>query len=168
MNSNAPNQSIIFKSGRSRKPILLSLLILVLSCIITTDNYGNNDLSGIAVIVNAHNPTNALSKSEVKLIYLRRISKRWKGINKNIVPIDRKENTNIRSVFLDKIIGMSDEEMSRYFTEREYMYAESPPLEVNSDAEVIAYVSRNIGAIGYVDASSVTPELLKQIKVVFP
>lgn len=124
--------------------------------------------NGLAVIVNSENTTNVLSQSEVKLIYLRKITKRWSSIHKNIVPVDRKGMPEAKKVFLDKILGMSEDDLERYYAEREYQYAEMPPVEVASDAEVIEFVSKNIGAIGYVSASSVSAENNPNIKVIYP
>jgi ABC-type phosphate transport system substrate-binding protein len=117
------------------------------------------------VIVNAANPVTTLSASQVKLTYLRKINKRWKELNKNILPIDRKNDIEIRKLFLKDVLQMSPDELSRYYTEREYQNAEAPPVKLSSDAEVIAYVESNIGAIGYVNKASVQNN--NKVKIVF-
>lgn len=119
---------------------------------------------GMAVIINSENPVSTMTASQVKLTYLRKINKRWKEINKNIVPIDRKANNDVRKAFLQNILDMTSDEMSRFFTEREYQNAEAPPLKFGTDDEIIDYVGDNIGAIAYVSKSSVKPG--SKVKVV--
>ena len=129
---------------------------------------GQGENFGLAIIVNANNTTSEMSKSEVKLIYLRKIKKRWPGINKNIIPVDRKDLPETKKIFLSKLLNMTEQDMNRYFTEREYMNAEMPPVTLSSDAEIIEYVANNIGAIGYVHTGSLNVENKTKVKVVFP
>jgi ABC-type phosphate transport system substrate-binding protein len=107
------------------------------------------------VIVNAANPATSLSASQIKLIYLRKINKRWKEINKNIVPVDRKGEADSRKKFLQDILQMTSDEVTRYFTEREYQNAEAPPVKFGSDNEILDFVQANPGAIGFVPKSAV-------------
>jgi ABC-type phosphate transport system substrate-binding protein len=123
---------------------------------------------GLAVIINSKNPTTSMTKSEVKLTYLRKINKRWPGINKNIVPVERRDMSETKKIFLSKLINMSEQDVARYFTEREYMNAEMPPIAFATDAEIINYVANNIGAIGYINTSSLSEESRAKIKIVFP
>src|ERR1035437_2686871 len=126
----------------------LLILILILFPFFLSVSWKDN--SSLVVIVNINNSTDKLTKSEVKLIYLRKITKRWNSINKNIIPIDRKDSPEIRKDFLNSVLGMSEDEVERYFTEQTYKYEDLPPLQLGSDAEVIDFVGKNIGAIGYV------------------
>ena len=57
------------------------------------------------VIVNVENPTANLTASQVKLTYLRKINKRWKELNKNIVPVDRKGDSDSRKKFLTTVLA---------------------------------------------------------------
>ncbi|MDX2196005.1 MAG: hypothetical protein NW207_06275 [Cytophagales bacterium] len=119
---------------------------------------------GLVVIVNEGNPIEKMTASQVKLNYLRKINKRWKEINKNIVPVDTKNNSDLRKSFLKDVLDMSSDEFTRHFTEREYQNAEAPPVKMSSDSEVVEYVENNIGAIGFVDKSSTVG---KKVKIVF-
>ena len=129
---------------------------------------GQGENYGLSIIVNVNNTTAEMSKSEVKLTYLRKIKKRWSGINKNIIPVDRKDLCESKKIFLSKLLNMTEQDMNRYFTEREYMNAEMPPVVLSSDAEIIEYVANNIGAIGYVHSGSLNAENRVKVKVVYP
>lgn len=111
--------------------------------------------SETVVILNADNPVATMTASQVKLTYLRKINKRWKEINKNIVPLDRKADCDTRKVFYKDVLQMSSDEVTRYFTEREYQNAEAPPLKFATDDEIIEYVENNVGAIAFVNKASV-------------
>ena len=139
------------------------LLIILIPLLLSEKN-----TSELVVIVNSDNTTKPLTPSEVKLIYLRKITRRWSGINKNIVPVDRKDSPEIKELFLNTILGMSDDELDRYYTERGYQNEELPPVTLASDAEVIGFVSKNIGAIGYVSSSSLNKDNSVKIKIVYP
>lgn len=143
----------------------LIILLLILFPFFLSVSWKDN--SSLVVIVNSNNSTDKLTKSEVKLIYLRKITKRWNGINKNIIPIDRKDSPEIRKDFLNTVLGMSEDEVERYFTEQTYKYEDLPPLQLASDAEVIDFVSKNIGAIGYVNVNSISSDN-SAVKVIYP
>jgi ABC-type phosphate transport system substrate-binding protein len=123
-----------------------------------------NTENELVVIVNNANPVAAMTASQVKLTYLRKINKRWKELNKNIVPLDRKSDNEARKMFMKDVLQMSSDEVVRYFTEREYQNAEAPPVKFASDDEIIEYVENNVGAIAYVSKSSIKAD--SKVKVV--
>lgn len=120
----------------------------------------------IVVIVNNENPIASLTASEAKLFYLRKLKSRWPGINKNIRPVDRKTKCSERSTFYETILKMDDKAVESYFAERQFQNAERVPEKMNSDSEVIDYVASEIGAIGYIKASSLTADAKSKVKVV--
>ena len=107
----------------------------------------------IIVIVNKDNPIKELTAEQVKQYYLRKINKRWPEINKSIKLV-RHAHNGIQESFNSKILDMSSENVSQYFTQRQFANAETPPVDKATDSAVILYVSTNIGAIGYVRKSS--------------
>ena len=109
----------------------------------------------MVVVVNSDNPAATMTASQVKLTYLRKINKRWKELNKNIVPVDRKGDSDTRKKFLKDVLQLTSDEVTRYFTEREYQNAEAPPVRFGTDEEIISFVEANPGAIGYVSKSSI-------------
>lgn len=142
---------------------LFSILVVFISSgFISSPNAVQSEL---AVIVNADNPVATMTASQVKLTYLRKINKRWKELNKNIIPLDRKTDNEIRKSFLKEVLQMTSDDYSRYFTEREYANAEAPPVKLSSDDEIIEYVENNIGAIGFVSKSAIKAG--GKVKIVF-
>ena len=137
---------------------ILLIIVVTISCAYSAS------AQEVCIIVNADNPSTSLTASQTKLTYLRKINKRWKEINKNIVPVDKKSDTDIRKKFLKDVLQMSADELARYFTEREYQNAEAPPVKFSSDEEVISFVENNIGAIAFVPKNAIKPG--SKVKVV--
>ncbi|MBI4947928.1 MAG: hypothetical protein HY840_16175 [Bacteroidetes bacterium] len=145
--------------------IVISAMLLVASSSFTTSS---SSLGGteIAVIVHKDNPIASLSASEAKLSYLRKIKKRWEGINKNIRPADRKTKCAEQEVFYSKVLGMTADDVEKYFIARQYQNAEKPQDKFASDKDIIDFVGDEGGAIGYVNSASLTAEAKAKVKVV--
>lgn len=124
-------------------------------CIVLGSAIHQASAQEIAVIINSENPAANLSSAQVKITYMRKLTKRWKDLAKNIIPVDRNSDTEGRKKFLKEILGMTSDEFTRYFTERAYQNTEAPPVKFGSDAEIIAYVESNPGALAYVPKSSI-------------
>tara|TARA_B110000211_G_scaffold179894_1_gene203536 strand:- start:1077 stop:1472 length:396 start_codon:yes stop_codon:yes gene_type:complete len=120
------------------------------------------DGNTIVIIVNNENPIADMSIGKTKITYLRKIKKRWPKFKKTVLPVDRKGTCPAQVTFYTKVLKMAPQDVNRYFVERQYQKAEKPPIEFNSDADVVAYVKANPGAIGYVSKSAST----KGVKIV--
>lgn len=142
---------------------LLFLSIVLLSSFNETKTINNE---GLAIIVNKDNPVTRLSVSEAKLYYLRKIKKRWPQLNKNIRPADRKRKCSERDAFYQNVLGMTDNEVEQYFVNKQIQNAERPQDKFSSEEEMIDFVADEPGAIGYIKASSITPEVRAKIKIV--
>jgi ABC-type phosphate transport system substrate-binding protein len=144
--------------------IIASLCLLLFSTAATP--YQAPKAGNIAVIVNLENPIAELSAGEAKLYWLRKVKKRWPGINKNIRPADRKSTCSERESFYTKVLAMNSDAVETYFTKKQYENAEKPQDKFNSDADIINFIADEAGGIGYVNLSSLTPEAKAKIKVV--
>jgi ABC-type phosphate transport system substrate-binding protein len=70
----------------------------------------------------------------------------------NVAPGSR-----LRDRFLDRYLQQDDDKYRAYWTVRRHVGKGVPPREFKTTAEVIDYVQRTPGAIGYVDAGDVKP-----------
>lgn len=120
----------------------------------------------MVVIINKNNPIGTLTNAEVKSYYLRKLKSRWPGINKSIRPVDRKVKCREQEIFYAYILEMNTAEVEQYFTTRQLQNAERPADKFQTEIEIIEFVSSEPGAIGYVSAKVITPELKEKIKVV--
>lgn len=149
-----------------KKIFILSILYLTATMFMSFDTRPRAVAEPIVIITNIDNPLKELTASEVKLYYLRKIKKRWPEINKNIRPVDRKKKCPERDSFYS-LLGMDDNQVEQYFMNKQLQNAERPPDKFSTEAEVINFIADEIGAIGYIKASSVTPEVLAKVKIVF-
>lgn len=120
----------------------------------------------IAIIINKENPVDKLSAGEVKLYWLRKIKKRWPELNKNIKPADRKSKCTEQDMFYEKVLGMSAADVETYFNAKQYESGEKPQDKFTSDAAMIDFVGEEPGAIGFINAASLTAEAKAKVKVV--
>ncbi len=97
---------------------------------------------------------------------MKRIKKRWAEINKAIRPADRKKKCIEKEAFYAKILGMQTDEVELYFAKLQFENAEKPQEKVNSDQEMIQYISEEIGSIGYVNLNSISEKDKENIKIV--
>lgn len=149
-----------------KKIVILSIICLTSLLHLSFDFQPGVAVESIVIIVNKDNPVTTLTASEVKLYYLRRIKKRWPEINKNIRPADRKKKCNERDAMYS-ILGLSDTQIEQYFVNKQLQNAERPPDKFATESEMITFVAEEIGAIGYIKASAVTPDVLAKVKIVF-
>ena len=118
----------------------------------------------LAVIVNAANTTGALDAKTVKAHFLKTVSS-WSSGDR-VRPVDQTDATAKRAAFLGKVLGMSATELERYWLERQYASADTPPSKAPDDATVIRIVKTFKGAIGFVSKEAAEREGAKVVLVV--
>jgi hypothetical protein len=106
----------------------------------------------MVVIVNDSNPATALTVQEVKHYFLKKTGA-WKNGEK-VRPVDREGQSRERSAFLAKVLGLSSDELTRYWLERQYASAEHPPATVADEASTVKFVAFFKGGIGFVSRSA--------------
>ncbi|HKP61595.1 MAG TPA: hypothetical protein VJV78_32920 [Polyangiales bacterium] len=130
-----------------------------LLCSATPAAHGGREL---VVIVHKQSPATTLSAAQVKQYYLKQQGE-WSDGSK-VRPVQ--QQGDVRDGFLKRALGMSNTDFERYWLERKYSAAESPPKQVDTDDDVIRFVGAMKGAIGFVDASSLDPTSLGKVKAV--
>lgn len=139
--------------------ILAALLLMALTAFAPAD-------PPLAIIVNKENPVEKLTTGEVKLYWLRKIKKRWPELNKNIKPVDRKTKNAEQDTFYSKVLGMSAADVDTYFNAKQYESGEKPQDKFSTDSDIIAFIGEEAGAIGFVNAASITDAAKAKVKVV--
>lgn len=104
------------------------------------------------VIVNAGNPVSELPASEVDKLFQRRRSSWDHG--GSVVPIDLPEDSPVRSAFSQDVYGKSVAAIKAYWQRQIFSGRGVPPVVKANDAEVIAMVQSDPGAIGYVSSGA--------------
>jgi hypothetical protein len=119
------------------------------------------------MIVNSNNTIGEMSKDECKLYYLKKVKKRWPGINKNIKPSKLKITNATQKFFYYNVLLMTEQDVEYYFSQKQYSSAELPPAAFDSESEIVQYVSNEIGAIGFVKESSIGSDMKSKVKIIY-
>jgi ABC-type phosphate transport system substrate-binding protein len=101
--------------------------------------------AGIAVIGGSSFPKDALSIGEVKEIYTGKME--IVG-GTRLKPLDQK--SSVKSDFVEKAVGMSEDDYKSYWIKRVFREGGSPPAVKASSDDVISAVKEDKGAVGYV------------------
>ncbi len=100
------------------------------------------------VITHPENPVSSLSKTQVSNILLKKVS-RWES-GQRVKAVDQGGKGSVREVFTKEIHGRSLSSIKRFWQRQIFNGDAVPPPELGSDSEVLEYVSKTEGAIGYV------------------
>jgi ABC-type phosphate transport system substrate-binding protein len=106
------------------------------------------------IVVNEANPVSALSRQQVSDLFLKK-NTQWPGLGL-VLPVDQPEASAVRDSFNREIHGKSSSAVRAYWQQRIFSGRDVPPVEKDGDAEVLAYVRKNPGAIGYISSTSST------------
>ena len=104
------------------------------------------------VIVHESVKVQSLPKKTVSDFFLKKATK-WEG-GAAVVPVDQLESSAVRDAFSRAVHGKPAAAIKSYWTQQIFSGRDVPPVEKKSDAEVIAFVKANPGAIGYVSESA--------------
>ena len=107
---------------------------------------------GFVVIVNADNPTTSIARDALSNIMLKKVTK-WSD-GQTAEPVDRDAGSFVRGQFSTMIHRKSVGAIKSYWQQRIFSGRGVPPVELRSDAEVVALVQRTNGAVGYVASSA--------------
>jgi len=98
------------------------------------------------VVVISH-PGTVISSSDVKDVFLG--DKQFAGATK-LVPVD---NASLQDSFLSKYLDMPKSKYTGVWTKKSFRDGLNPPAMKSGDAEVVDFVKRTPGAVGYVSAT---------------
>ncbi len=107
---------------------------------------------GYKVIVHASNPIDALSRAQLSLYFLRK-SRSWPS-GRPIAAVDLEKGSPTRAAFSQDVLHKSVAEVIAYWRQQIFAGRAVPPAEKRGDAEVVAFVEANEGAIGYVSPNA--------------
>jgi len=117
------------------------------------------------VIVHASVAGAHVRRADLAAVFLRTAG-RWGG-GATAVPVDQSGTSPVRNAFSQAVLGMPVATAVQYWQKQ--MFAANPlrpPAVKGSDAEVIAFVEKTSGAVGYVSKAAVLPAGVKAIAVI--
>lgn len=116
----------------------------------------------VKIVANASVKTDVISADELKSVYL--LQRRTLKDGSSVEPVLQRSGA-IHDAFLQQYLSRGSEEIHAYYLGLAFTGKGSLPKEVRSDAEVLAYVVKTRGAIGYVSPSAST-EGVKVLEVI--
>jgi len=116
------------------------------------------------IIVNAANPGVQIQRAALAAIFMGQMT-RWSD-GKAINPVDQSARSPVRTAFSEKVLKKSVMSIQVHWLRKIAADHSTPPPSKSSDAEVVAYVKANAGAIGYVADTFVLDQTVKVLKVV--
>jgi ABC-type phosphate transport system substrate-binding protein len=125
-------------------PILIILFIVINSV----------NAQSFKMIVNQSNKLTALTANEVSDFFLMKKNK-WSD-NTKVIPVDLGSHSDVRESFSKRVHKKSIGQVRAYWQQSVFSGKATPPREMKSDQDVIDFVKSNIGAIGYISASTST------------
>jgi hypothetical protein len=130
-----------------RRRHLLALLLLGLTPRVVAQEPGE-----FVLIANSGRPEVALSRDEASRIFLRKELSWPQG--GEVRPVDQSADLPVRERFSEAVHGRSAQVILRYWLQQVFAGRGTPPPALQSDAEVLEYVARTPGALGYVSSGT--------------
>ena len=100
------------------------------------------------VVVNSANGVSSMSKDDVAKLFLKKVTTFPGG--QAAVPVDLAKDSAVRKAFSTAVLGKEVNAVDSYWQQALFSGRATPPAEKASDADVLAFVRSNPGAIGYV------------------
>jgi ABC-type phosphate transport system substrate-binding protein len=117
------------------------------------------------IVIHPSVPGASVRRSDLAAVFLRKAT-RW-GDGSLAVPVDQSGTSTVRSAFSQAVLQMPVTAVVQYWQKQ--MFTGSglrPPAVRGSDAEVIAFVAKTKGAVGYVSPGTALPPDVKALAVI--
>ncbi|MEM8932593.1 MAG: substrate-binding domain-containing protein [Acidobacteriota bacterium] len=141
--------------------------ILLLLALVAATVFGVSEIRGqdadFVVIVHVDNPTESIEPRTLSKMFLKKV-KRWPD-DTPVVVLDQDDDNEVRSAFSRAIHKKSVSAIKSYWQRLLFSGRAVPPDELPSDADVIARVAAEVGAVGYVSPDAELGEGVKILPV---
>ena len=132
---------------RTQSYILMAAMVSM--CILATASAAE-----LKVIANPSVGVSSVSADELKAVFL--ATKTSLSDGSHVEPALQKGGA-IHEAFVKEYLGKTDAALQTYYRSLVFTGKASMPKTLGSDAEVVAYVAKTKGAVGYVGAGAGTP-----------
>ncbi len=129
----------------SRTAFMLTALLLV-----GLPTHGQD--AEFLVVVNRSNPTESITSKKLARIFFKKDLKWPSGFG--ALAVDQVPDSPVRALFSDEILGKTVKQTQSYWQRALFSGLDVPLPELANDAEVLAFVSQNASAVGYVGAGT--------------
>jgi ABC-type phosphate transport system substrate-binding protein len=116
------------------------------------------------VIVHPDVPGTHVPREDLSSIFLKS-EKRWAN-GQPVAPVDQSLRSPLRAAFTEHVLGERMEGVEALWARR-ISQGVTPPMVKSSDEEVIAYVAKTEGAVGYVSVDTSLPATVRILSVLY-
>jgi len=143
--------------------LALGLVGLALTVEVPAQEEPAEETKEYQVIIHTDNPVVEMSAKDIAKLFLRKI-KRWDH-DKLALPVDLRADHPARVAFTTHVHNKSVSAIQSYWQRMIFSGRGEPPREVGDEAEALAYVRANAGAIGYVSGDTPLGAGVKVLKI---
>ncbi|MEO1482006.1 MAG: hypothetical protein AAFU77_07850 [Myxococcota bacterium] len=135
---------------------------LALATILVSSSAYAAEAEDAILVITGANIELSLSVSEVRDVFLK---VRRQVRSSRLRPIGRSPGP-VRTAFLKNALEMTDGEYSRYWVQKRFVSGDQPPPQASSAADVVSFVVKVKGGVGFVSRSELSPEQETKVRVV--
>lgn len=128
------------------------LLVLAFALLAAVGTGAASGADGFRIIVNPDNPVSSVDRRFLADVYLKKAT-RWSS-DEAIRPVDLGPGSPARRAFSDDVLRRSVSAVKSYWQQMVFSGRGVPPPELDNDGEVVKFVLKNRGAVGYVSSGS--------------
>ncbi len=115
------------------------------------------------VVVNAANASSSLPQEKLAAYFLKK-ENRWADGTK-VAVVDRAPGAAVRAAFSKSVLGKDVAAVKSYWQRLLFSGKETPPAELDSDREVLDFVAKSPGGLGYVASGADLPAGVKMLRI---
>ena len=104
------------------------------------------------IVINSTNNTQSIAKQQLSRYFMKQTATWANGLP--VLPVDQGASSAVREDFSKEIMGRDVAAVKSFWQRQIFSGRSVPPPEKATDAEVIAFVTANAGAVGYVSAGT--------------
>jgi ABC-type phosphate transport system substrate-binding protein len=134
----------------------VALLVVVVAGVLvgapSRASWSASSPAAFRLVVNPENPTTTVTRRFVAEVFLKKTTRCEDG--SLVRPVDLGAESSVRQRFCDEVLGRSLGAVKSYWQQALFAGRDLPPPEVNTDEDVIHYVQKYPGAIGYVSGAA--------------
>jgi ABC-type phosphate transport system substrate-binding protein len=149
--------------GRGASPLpFLAAAVLVMAMAGTADA-----TDSFVVVVNSSVAGTSMHRADLAAVFLKK-AVRW-GDGSPANPVDQSGTSPTRKSFSEEVLHMPVMAVVQYWGKQLASMAASalrPPIVKASDDEVLVYVAKTSGAVGYVSSGTIPPPGVKVVTIV--
>jgi ABC-type phosphate transport system substrate-binding protein len=136
---------------------------IMASVVLLSSLFAGSVFAEIAVITNIATPAASLTESQVRAIFLKKSTKFPNG--STAVPGDQNTDSTIYATFGEKLLKKKPNQLSAYWSKRVFSGKAVPPDVIGNDEDMMEWVAKTRGSVGYVDSHAVNQSVKVLLKI---